>query len=86
MGNAPAQPDFSLDQIMQMARRLTPLEKLKLIEKLAPDLEPALASSGNDLPPDLDDQYQRGYEQIPEDISDLDALMPHLPVSTERWE
>lgn len=33
----------------------------------------------------LDEQYQRGYERIPEDIADLEALLPHLPVPREDW-
>ena len=33
----------------------------------------------------LDDQYQRGYEQIPEDVSDVEGLLPHLPLPAEDW-
>jgi hypothetical protein len=31
----------------------------------------------------LDEQYQRGYEQTPEDTSDVEALLPHLPLPEE---
>jgi hypothetical protein len=77
----------TVDQIMEFARQLSPLEKLKVIEQLAPDLEGPLSSQ----PPvngavALDDQYQRGYEAIPEDPTDTQALLPHLPLPTERWE
>ncbi|HET6249734.1 MAG TPA: hypothetical protein VFE47_18740 [Tepidisphaeraceae bacterium] len=37
------------------------------------------------LPTGQDDQYRRGYEQIPEDISDVEALIAHLPLPTEQW-
>ena len=33
----------------------------------------------------LDDQYQRGYEQVPEDAVDAEALLPHLPLPREDW-
>jgi hypothetical protein len=33
----------------------------------------------------LDDRYQRGYEQTPEDASDAAALLPHLPLPKEDW-
>ena len=33
----------------------------------------------------LDDRYQRGYEQIPEDTGDAEALLPHLPLPKEDW-
>ena len=33
----------------------------------------------------LDDRYQRGYEQTPEDASDAHALLPHLPLPKEDW-
>ena len=33
----------------------------------------------------LDDRYQRGYEQTPEDTSDAQALLPHLPLPKEDW-
>ena len=29
----------------------------------------------------LDDQYQRGYEQTPENVSDVEALLPHRPMT-----
>jgi hypothetical protein len=34
---------MTVDELILMARQLSPLEKLKLIEQLAPDLEPASA-------------------------------------------
>jgi len=34
----------------------------------------------------LDAQYERGYAQFPEDISDTKALLPHLAVEAEQWE
>jgi hypothetical protein len=33
----------------------------------------------------LDEQYQRGYEQAPEDTADVEALLPHLPLPREDW-
>ena len=36
---------ITFEQILNMARRLSPLEKLWLIEHLAPDLETALQAS-----------------------------------------
>jgi hypothetical protein len=37
-------PPASVDEIVRLARGLTPLEKLKLIEQIAPDLEAALTT------------------------------------------
>ena len=34
----------------------------------------------------LDDQYAAGYARIPENASDAAALLPHLPLQSERWE
>ena len=34
----------------------------------------------------LDDQYEAGYKRIPEDASEAEALLPHLPLPEERWE
>jgi len=34
----------------------------------------------------LDARYARGYAMIPEDIAEVNALLPHLAVDTERWE
>jgi hypothetical protein len=34
---------------------------------------------------DADEQYQRGYQQIPEDATDAQALLPHLPLPQEDW-
>ncbi|HEX4796977.1 MAG TPA: hypothetical protein VH370_24515 [Humisphaera sp.] len=76
----------TVDQVVEIARQLSPLEKLKVIERLAPDLEVPLSSQVGQRDADLDEQYQRGYEQIPEDPTDAEALMPHLPLSEERWE
>jgi hypothetical protein len=33
----------------------------------------------------LDDEYERGYVQAPEDTSDTSALLPHLPLPSEDW-
>jgi len=41
----------TVDQIIALARRLTPLEKLKIIGHLAPDLEEALGKIGPGSPP-----------------------------------
>ncbi|MDB5292385.1 MAG: hypothetical protein JWL69_3626 [Phycisphaerales bacterium] len=38
------QSQTTVDEVIALARRLSPLEKLKLIERLAPDLETALSS------------------------------------------
>lgn len=79
------QTDATVDEVLHLARRLSPLDKLKLIERLAPDLEAAL-SPVTDGSKELDDQYQRGYEQFPEDVADLEALLPHLAIPTKLWE
>ena len=34
---------------------------------------------------DADEQYERGYQQIPEDAADAQALLPHLPLPQEDW-
>jgi hypothetical protein len=68
----------AVDEVIRMARRLTPTEKAKLVEQLAAEMALARAAQ--------DDQYQRGYEQIPEDPGDAEALLNHLPLSQERWE
>lgn len=34
---------------------------------------------------DRDERYARGYERIPEETSELEALLPHLPVPPETW-
>lgn len=51
---------------MRLASELSPPEKLKVIERLTPDL----AQSAR-----LDDQYQHEYEQIPEDVGDVAASL-----------
>ena len=67
----------TVEQIVDLARQLSRAERLEVIQRLAPD--PA-----NDQ--QLDDQYQRGYEQTPESVEDIEALLPHLPLPTENWE
>lgn len=34
---------------------------------------------------DADDRYQRGYEQVPEDVSEVEAMLPHVPLPQEDW-
>jgi hypothetical protein len=41
------QPAMPVDRIVELARQLSPLEKLKLIKQLAPDLEAALVRDSN---------------------------------------
>ena len=80
-------PITTVDDVMQLARGLSPLEKLKLIERLAPELEGALASAQVAAPDlSLDDQYAQGYAQTPEVIADVEALLPHLGSVSEQWE
>lgn len=77
----------TVDHVIALARKLSPLEKLKIIEELAPDLEESLAGHGGSTSiSELDAQYQRGYEQFPESTKDVEGLLPHLPLSEERWE
>ena len=79
----------TLDDIFRLARQLSALDKLKLIERLMPELDAALSSTADASPSDsraLDEQYQRAYEQAREDVSELEALLPHLPLPTEQWE
>jgi hypothetical protein len=84
------QSDVTVDQVVQLASGLSPLEKLQVIERLAPDLAEALTtvSSARDSSKTqaADDAYEAGYQRIPEDIGDIEALLPHLPLSTEPWE
>jgi len=79
------QQSMTVDQIVQLARQLPPLERLKLVQSLASELQELRAESHTDLALQ-DDQYQRGYERIPEDVADLASLLPHLPIPAERWE
>jgi electron transfer flavoprotein alpha subunit len=80
-------PITTVDDVMQLARGLSPLEKLKLIERLAPELEGALASAQAAAPDlSLDDQYAQGYTQTPEVIADVEGLLPHLGSVSEQWE
>lgn len=32
-----------------------------------------------------EEQYVRGYEQIPEDVMELETLLQHLPFLQEDW-
>jgi len=34
---------------------------------------------------ELEEQYLAGYERIPEDVADLEVLVPHLAVPAEEW-
>jgi hypothetical protein len=86
LGNiAVVQTRVTVDDVVEMARPLSPLEKLRVIERLAPDLEASLSPQAPDADA-LDEQYQRGYEQIAESTADVEALLPHLPIPQERWE
>lgn len=79
----------TVDEVVRLAASLSALEKLRVIERLAPQLEDALGPVNENVAEasgDKDDQYQRGYEQTPEDISELEALIPHLPLPSEQWE
>jgi hypothetical protein len=79
----------SVEDIIRLVRQLSPADRSKLIEQLGPALEvsPVAENTGAlEGSVGLDDQYQRGYEQIPEDTADLEALLPHLPLPMESWE
>ncbi len=46
-----------------------------------------------DRAPDIDEdavtleaQYERGYRSIPEDPSEAEALLPHLPIESGPWD
>jgi len=43
-------------------------------------------STAQDTTAALDLQYERGYAQLPEDLSLTTALLPHLAVDLERWD
>ncbi|HSU68622.1 MAG TPA: hypothetical protein VLJ39_17205 [Tepidisphaeraceae bacterium] len=75
---------MTLEEVMQMARRLSALDKLKMIERLAPELETVFraGASGSES---LDDQYQRGYERRPETPGDLAAIGEFVPLDEEKW-
>jgi hypothetical protein len=76
------------DEVMQIARGLPPLEKAKLIEKLSPDVKEALTSpTARNAAENLDDQYAHGYEQVSENVADLQSLLPHLPLPPQdQWQ
>ncbi len=83
-------PVVTVEEVIQWAHALTPLEKLKVIEHLTPDLAEALAP-GSSIPLNRivqteDDAYQAGYKNHPEDIGDIEALLPHLALVMEKWE
>ena len=44
------EPQALLPDVVRLARQLTPLEKVKLIEQIAPDVEAALASTSASPP------------------------------------
>ncbi len=67
----------TIEQIVKLASGLSSPERLEIIERIAPDLTEERQ---------LDEQYQRGYEQIPEDSADVEALLPLLSLPTEHWE
>ena len=77
----------TLEDVLKLARQLSPLDKLKVIEQLAPELESALADDDQEVKDiaALEAQYKRGYEKNPEDPSDAEALLPHLPLQSEPW-
>ena len=75
----------TVDDVVQLARKLSPIEKLQVIERLAPDLEAPLTSSGHATSQSLDDLYQRGYERVPEDAAEAEALLKYLPLSEDTW-
>ncbi|HZL33845.1 MAG TPA: hypothetical protein VFC78_00965 [Tepidisphaeraceae bacterium] len=79
----------TIEEVVRLARQLSALDKLKVIERLAPDLEAALEFNADSVVREavsLDERYQRGYEEMPEDTAMIEALLPHLPVRSERWE
>lgn len=80
---------------VEFACRLYAAERLSFesavhLSGLSPErLHAALASRGildEAGQQTLDEQYARGYERLPEDPADSQALMPHLPVQSEPWE
>jgi len=74
----------TVQDVVQLASGLSPLEKLKVIERLAPELEMALAGAG-DLRA-MEEAYQAGYRRVPEDVTEIEAMLPHLPLPEEKWE
>ncbi|HXE53752.1 MAG TPA: hypothetical protein VN541_12080 [Tepidisphaeraceae bacterium] len=81
------EPVPTIDDVLRLADGLSAIDKLRVIERLAPQVESALLEkpdSTDQTQAALDEQYQRGYEQTPEDAADVEALLPHLPA--EQWE
>lgn len=79
------QSQTTVDEVIALARRLSPMDQSRLIEQLRPDLSPAhepIAAEERAM----EELYIRGYERMPEDIADVVALLPHLPLATESWE
>ena len=77
------QTPATVAQIIEMCCRLSPSEKLSVVQYLTADLDAAL---GPEHSAALDNQYQRGYEQVPETVTEVEVLLPHLLLSQEKWE
>lgn len=77
----------TVEDVLRLAGGLSAIDKLRVIERLAPQVEAAILAEPPQGPGEidtLDGQYQRGYEQIPEDNAELEALLPHLPLIGPR--
>ena len=70
--------------------RLSFESALKLSELDASELMSALEDRGIRVhgPTDAtaDEKYTAGYQRVPEDTTELVALLPHLPLPREQWE
>jgi hypothetical protein len=79
------QSQTTVDEVIALARRLSPTDQSRLIAQLRPDLSPTLEPTSSEERA-MEELYARGYEQVPEDVTDVAALLPHLPLAAEGWE
>jgi hypothetical protein len=73
-------PHANVEEILHLAEHLSAEDRRELIERLSSETTAARTAGGSAL----DDQYQRGYERIPEDTVEVEAFLPHLPLSAEK--
>ena len=75
-------PSPAVDEILRLASRLSPVDKAKLIELLAPKLETTRRvkpREDDDQPPTSDGRPQHIYEPPTEEIPHVEATHPARP-------
>ena len=76
------QSQTTVDEVNAPARRLSPTDQSRLIAQLRPDLSATLELVVVEERA-MEEFYVRGFARVPEDIADIAALLPHLPLATE---